>query len=205
MRGSLRQSPLTRTAPSFKSVAIQDTSDDPTHHRPVPRRSCRQFAAARIRARCAGEARARRDQRSTTARDRGPRHRRRDPEAGGGRPAACDRRRTAPLVVAVRLLPRPRWRGDGSDRQGHQIPRGRHQDGERAHVGQARLLRPSAHRGCQIPQGALQGHAENDHSRAGRAALPAGPGVGEQGSLSEPRQFLRGSGADLQEGGARVL
>ena len=48
---------------------------------------------------------------------------------------------------------------------------------ERARRRQDRLLQPSACRAFQVPEGAHQGHAEDDHSGAEHAALPAGPRV----------------------------
>ena len=57
----------------------------------------------------------------------------------------------------------------------HPVSRRADQGAEPAHRRQARLLQPPDARALQVPQGAHQGHAEDDHPGAAGAALPARP------------------------------
>ena len=123
---------------------------------------------------------------------RGSRDRARDQEAGRDRPEARDRRRIPPLVVALRFLPGPRRRRILSHARRHPFRRGRHQGGERARHRQDRLpVEPPACRALQIPQGALQGDAEDDDPGAVDAAFPSGPAVDQPRPLSRPRRLFR--------------
>ena len=115
-----------------------------------------------------------RDQRRRAQGGRGSRDREADQEAGRGRPEARDRRRVPPLVVALRLLRHARRRRDLRARPRHPVP-GRADQAARASASRARSASPThpmlEH--FKFLQGAHQGDAEDDASRARPCCISA--------------------------------
>ena len=91
--------------------------------------------------------------------------------------AARDRRRVSPRVVAFRFLRHARRRRDLRARPRHPVPGRADQAAGRARHRQDRILRPSDAGALQVPEGAHQGHAEDDHTEPQRAAFPLEPGA----------------------------
>ena len=72
-------------------------------------------------------------------------------------------------------------------------------------VGKVGFSGHRASRAFQVPEGAQQGHAEDDHPGAEHDALPAGPAEHQQAGLSGHGRLLRRSRHGLPEGDPRVL
>ena len=144
-----------------------------TNQAAVPRRSCRQPAAAGRAEAGARAPRQGRDRRRRAEGGRGSRDRGRHQEAGGGRPAIDHRRRIPPLLVASRLSVGARRRREARHGYRHRVCGG--DDAQRRHQGhrQDRLLRPPDARAFQVSQGAHDADAEDDHSGAVGAVRPA--------------------------------
>ena len=145
--------------------------------------------------------------RRAASRDRGPRDREDHQEAGGGRAASS--RPTASSAarggssISTRASTASRCTTTGKGIVFAGVETKAESD---ARHRQGRLLRPSACRAFQVPQGAHQGHAEDDHPGAEHAALPPGPADrSSKQAYPDLDAYLRRSRQGLPQGDPRVL
>ena len=119
-------------------------------------------------------------------------------QAGRGRPAARDRRRVPPRLVALRLLRHVGRGGGGRVRPRHPVPGRPDQGAGVARQRQNRLPRIASDAGAlPLSEGAHQGHAQDDHPEPERHAFPARSERRRPGGLSGPRRHPRRSGDDV--------
>ncbi len=105
--------------------------------------------------------------------------------------AARHRRRVPPLVLALRFLRHARRRRDLRARPRHPVPGRADQAQEHPRHRQDRVLQPPDAGAFQVPQGAHQGRAQDDHPEPDRHAFPPRAGRGRQVRLSRPRRHFR--------------
>ena len=174
--------------------------------RPVSRRPCRQPVRPAALKEARETTRTRRDQRRRLTSGRGTRHRRRDPQAGGGRPL-CDRRRVSarPGITIFSNSSTTSSSTSASARSSSPAAaRSRGRSCLRRHRQARRLQAAPDDRAFQISKGSHPANRQGDDPVAVVVALPLWPRCRAGIDLSVDGRLLPRPRRELSQGGARV-